>query len=124
MSRQQLEACHCLPLFDVLTHHDMTLHLSFDFAQQVFYILQTHYNQAPYTSWHPVNVAFLEFAVRECPFSWLMRSNAVISYLHDFVETCPSHLSPHADNFVGQNKNNIMLQVINNHNVHTIIFHY
>ena len=41
-------------------------------------------------------------------------SNSVVSYLHDFLSTSPvqaSNLSLHADNCVGQNKNNIMLQV-------------
>ena len=41
-------------------------------------------------------------------------SNSVVSYIHDFLSTCPinaKHLDIHADNCVGQNKNNTMLQV-------------
>ncbi len=41
-------------------------------------------------------------------------SNSVVSYLHDFLSTRPiqaTHLDLHADNCVGQNKNNTMIQV-------------
>ena len=41
-------------------------------------------------------------------------SNSVVSYLHNFLSTCPvqaTHLSLHADNCMGQNKKNTMLQV-------------
>ena len=41
-------------------------------------------------------------------------SNTVVSLLHDFLSSCsiqPTHLELHADNCVGQNKNNTMIQV-------------
>ncbi len=42
-------------------------------------------------------------------------SNTVVSLLHDFLSTTTikaNHLNIHADNCVGQNKNNTLLQVI------------
>jgi hypothetical protein len=41
-------------------------------------------------------------------------SNMVVSLLHDYLASSPiqpTHLELHADNCVGQNKNNTMIQV-------------
>lgn len=101
--------------------YEKAVHYSFDFAQQV---------HIPYDSQQPGPIYFLtpfkvglfgimndtlkvqhNFLIPESV-SILKGANAIVSYLHYFLENhgCgEKHLFLHADNCVSQNKNNIML---------------
>ena len=106
----------CLP---PLTNN-ITVHYSFDFAQQVHYPADPH---------QPGPIYFLTprkcgiFGVRcEAQINYLIDkavdigkgANTVVSLIHHFFDTHSlgeKHVHLHADNCVGQNKNNTMIHV-------------
>lgn len=118
--------------------HDVVLHLSFDFAQQVNHqhtciimhplgSLSVKSNATwAYIFSHTTEVRNLWHLLRGNTTATKLSNwwvNTVVSLLHNFLTTCavhPTDLVLHADNCVGQNKNNTMIQVSNT--IYTVSF--
>ena len=109
----------CLP---PLTN-DLTVHYSFDFAQQVHYPSDPH-QPGPIYFLTPRKCGIFGVCCEAIPrqINYLIDeaidvgkgANTVVSLLHHFCETHglgEKHVHLHADNCVGQNKNNTMMHV-------------
>ena len=109
----------CLPPSSL----DVTVHYSFDFAQQVHYPSDPH-QPGPVYFLTPRKCAIFGVCCKAIPrqVNYLIDeavdvgkgANTVVSMLHHFFSTHglgEKHVHLHADNCVGQNKNNTMIQV-------------
>ena len=110
--------CHLPPLTN-----NIAVHYSFDFAQQVHYPSDPH-QPGPIYFLTPRKCGIFGICCEALPrqINYLIDeavdvgkgANTVVSLIHHFLETHglgENHVHLHADNCVGQNKNNTMMHV-------------